>query len=205
STEQQRYASSQKRQKREFEEAIRCYDRIFIEEKLSYTAPVMYNKSLALRSMGRYEAALNFSKKVLKYDPGHNRAKELIEEILELMRSHATTAGKRTMISPQRLAVNIIYAEWQPPAVSTLLAHSLRCGHREIKYHRGFGEDLIREKAIQDKLQKRTYCCRTCGFQEKNVCKHPKTKGMAVSDTAICRHFKPQGGFENKMQRIGFR
>ncbi|MDW7731719.1 MAG: tetratricopeptide repeat protein [Methanolobus sp.] len=180
--------------KGEFEEAVRCYDRILIPGNLSKPASVLYNKSLALRSMKKYEAALNFTKEALKHDPDHDKAKKLQEEILGLTGTHKGSAGKKTVIPPHKLAVNIAYTEWQPPAVSTLLAHAMKCSQREIKYHKGFGEDLIKEKSIQDKLLEHSYCCSTCSFQENNVCKHPETKGMAVSNTAICRHFKPQKG-----------
>lgn len=180
--------------KGEFEEAVRCYDRILIPGNLSKPASVLYNKSLALRAMKKYEAALNFTKEVLKHDPDNDKAKGLQEEILRSMGTNEGDAGKKAVIPPQKLAVNIIYTEWHPPAVSTLLAHAMKCSQREIKYHKGFGEDLIKEKAIQDKLRKHTYGCDTCSFQKNNVCKHPETKGMAVSATAICRHFKPQKG-----------
>lgn len=180
--------------KGEFEEAVRCYDRILVPGNLSKPAPVLYNKSLALRSMKKYEAALNFTKETLKHDPENVKAKELQEELLRLMGTDTGNVGKSTLIPPEKLAVNIIYREWQPPAVSTLLAHAMRSSQRDIKYYKGFGEDLIKEKAIQDKLRKHVYCCGSCTFQENNVCKHPETRGMAVSETAICRHFKPQRG-----------
>ncbi|WP_406656982.1 tetratricopeptide repeat protein [Methanolobus sp. ZRKC2] len=177
--------------KEEFEEAIRCYDRILVPGNLSKPAPVLYNKSLALESLGKYEAALNFTKEALKQDPDHDKARKLQEDIIRLMETHEEPSRKKAKIPSGKLAVNIVYTEWQPPAVSTLLAYSMKFNQREIKYHKGFGEDLIKEKAIQDKLSRRIYCCRTCSFQESNVCKYSKTKGMAVSETAICRHFKP--------------
>ncbi|WP_167848859.1 tetratricopeptide repeat protein [Methanolobus halotolerans] len=177
--------------KGEFEEAVRCYDRILTLKNQSKPASVLYNKSLALRSLGKYEAALNFVKKAIIHDPDHDKAKKLQDEILRIT---GTSTGRKTGVLPQKLAVNRVYTEWKPPAISTLLARAMKCSQRDIKYCKGFGEDLIKEKAIQDKLRQHIYCCGKCSFQDKKVCKFPKTKGMAVSETAICRYFNPGKG-----------
>ncbi|QLC50285.1 tetratricopeptide repeat protein [Methanolobus zinderi] len=180
--------------KGEFEEAVKCYDRILLTKNLSKPAPVLYNKSLALRSMGKHEAALNFIKATLKHDPEHEKAKAIRDQLQKRGRADKENAAKKSETAPGKLAVNQVYAQWQPPAVSTLLAHSMKRSQREIKYLKGFGEDLIKEKAIRDKLSRHIYCCGTCQFMQKRVCKHQKTKGMAVADTAICRHFRPVKG-----------
>jgi tetratricopeptide (TPR) repeat protein len=183
----------------EFEQAIRCYDRLLNTAGMAAgngetvrpdPAAVLYNKSLALKCMGSNEAALNFIKKALRHDPESEKLKRLEEQLMQ-METNTRTSAKRTSAASGKIPVNFIYTDWQPPGVITLLTHAMKCSPADINYHKGFGEDLIKEKAIQDKLSRHVYCCAVCALHNKNVCGYSGTKGMAVSATAICRHFKP--------------
>jgi tetratricopeptide (TPR) repeat protein len=183
----------------EFGQAIRCYDRLLNTEGMAAgnnetarpsPAAVLYNKSLALKCMGNNEAALNFIKKALRHDPESEKLKRLEEQLLQV-ETDGRSAAKRTSATSGKIPVNVIYTDWQPPGVMTLLAHAMKCSPRDINYYKGFGEDLIKEKAIEDKLTRHVYCCAVCALRNKNFCSHSETKGMAVAATAICRHFKP--------------
>jgi tetratricopeptide (TPR) repeat protein len=177
----------------EYEKAIICYDRILSQATSEKTPSALYNKSLALKQLGHYEAALNFINKVIRQDPDNPRIIKQKASIVELMEKENRPPAKVDS-TLKKLAVNIIYDKWNPPSVSKLLANALKCSRSDINYHKGLGEDIIKEKAIQDKLNNRIYSCSVCQFQEKKVCNYSETKGMAVSDTAICRHFKPMKG-----------
>ena len=64
----------------------------------------------------------------------------------------------------------------------------------DYKYQKGFGEDLIKETAIAEKIDRRIYCCGVCYYRSnKDVCKHKKM-ATKVSPKAICKHFKPVKG-----------
>ena len=187
--------------KGEFEKAIVCYDRLLNTADTSAgnaeavkpgPAAVLYNKSLALKCLGKNEAALNFVKKALRHDPENEKLKKLEEQLLMMTEEIRNNPIKRARAKPGKIPVNVIYSEWQPPGVMTLLAHAMKYSQSDIKYYKGFGEDLIKEKAIQDKLSRHVYCCTVCTFQHKNVCRHSESRGMAVSATAICRHFRPK-------------
>lgn len=188
--------------KREFEKAIRCYDRLLnTSDTLAGNtgkmkpdlAAVLYNKSLALKHLGKNEAALNFVRKGLRSDPENEKLKRLEEQLLGAADTKRRTEVNKTCEEPAEVPVNEIYTGWQPPGVRTLLSHAMKCSHSDIKYYKGFGEDLIKEKVIEDKLNRRVYCCAVCIFQHKDVCKHSDSRGTAVSATAICRHFRPKG------------
>ncbi|MDG6244056.1 MAG: tetratricopeptide repeat protein [Methanolobus sp.] len=175
-----------------FREAIQCYDRILAQYSISGSFPALYNKSLALKEIGRYEAALNFMNKALKVQPDNIKIKEHIEKLNAIIEYKTDEKTRITTYLPAKdLAVNQIYERWEPPAVSTLLAHSMKCNLRDIKYQKGFGEDIIKEKLIQDNLAQKVYSCRSCWFQKDNVCHHQETKAMAVASNAICRNFRP--------------
>jgi len=179
----------------DYEGAIKCYNKILVQPDTGKIKSALYNKSLALKTLGKYEAALNFMNKVIRQDPENERAKKQKASIFALMsKGGQTDETNRSNIPPEKHEVNIVYNEWNPPSVSNLLAYALKYSRSEINYHKGLGQDIIKEKAIQDKLNKRIYSCSLCQFQEKKVCNYPKTKGMAVSETAICRHFKPIKG-----------
>jgi tetratricopeptide (TPR) repeat protein len=187
--------------KGEFEKAIGCYDRLLNTAGTSAgnsevakpgSAAVLYNKSLALKCLGKNEAALNFIKKAVRHDPDNEKLRKLEEQLLRLTEETRNPTIKRVFTEPEKIPVNVIYNGWQPPGVMTLLAHAMKCSQSDIKYYKGFGEDLIKEKSIQDKLSRHVYCCTVCTFQHKNVCRHSESRGMAVSATAICRRFRPK-------------
>ncbi|MBN2109662.1 MAG: tetratricopeptide repeat protein [Methanosarcinaceae archaeon] len=176
-----------------FHEAIECYDRILKQYNMSGYVPALYNKSLALKALGRNEAALNSMKKALKQQSDNERIKDHIDELNLILGKKVEERPQSTLrIPPRQLAVNQVYTDWEPPAVSTLLAHAMKCNLQEIKYFKGFGEDLIKEKAIQDNLSQRIYSCKSCRFRNNNRCQYRDTKGMAVSMDAICRNFRPK-------------
>lgn len=193
--------------KGDFEEAIRCYDRILCTEdttcaeidadatnKVRSRAAVLFNKSLALQALGNNEGALNFMKKALSFDPDNARAKEQYEKLLKTMAEGKTCSTISTYAGLADISVNELYNEWRPPGVMTLLSYALRSSPSDINYHKGFGEDLIKEKAIKDKLDRHVYCCGVCINQHNGVCGHKRSKGRAVSLNAICGHFKPKKG-----------
>jgi len=189
--------------KGEFEKAIGCYDRLLntsgtlsgnAGKMIPDPAAVLYNKSLALKHLGKNEAALNFARKGLRSDPENEKLKRLEEQLLGFTDTKGRTGVKSTLVEPGRIPVNEVYTDWQPPRIRTLLAHAMKCSHSDIKYYKGFGEDLIKEKAIEDKLNGHVYCCAVCTFQNKDVCRHRDSRGAAVSATAICRHFRPKEG-----------
>jgi tetratricopeptide (TPR) repeat protein len=176
--------------KEKFHEAIECYDRILNQYNMSESVPALYNKSLALIKIGRNEAALNFMSKALKQQPDNDKIKDKIEKLTQSIEENG---GKRAtaFIPTKKMAVNQIYTQWEPPAVSTLLAQALNCSKADIKYHKGCGEDLIKEKAIQNNLNLKVYCCKSCKFQRSGICHHMDTRAMRVAQSAICRNFKP--------------
>lgn len=185
----------------EFEKAIRCYDRLLntsdtlagsVGEMKPDPAAVLYNKSLALKCLGKNEAALNFVQKGLRYDPDNEKLRGLEKLLLGFTDTKRRTEVKDRYVEPAKVPVNETYTDWQPPGVRTLLSHAMKCSHSDIKYYKGFGEDLIKEKAIEDKLNRRVYCCAVCTFQHKDVCKHSDSRGTAVSAAAICWHFRPK-------------
>ncbi len=177
-----------------FHEAIECYDRILVRCHISDPVPALYNKALALKALRRDEAALTFMKRAIKQKPDSERIKKHVTDLTHLTRDRSeiksNTTG-HTYIPPEDMAVNQVYTRWDPPDVNTLLALALKCSNDEIKYYKGFGEDLIKEKTIIDKLATGQYSCRTCHFYKKDICYHIDTKSMAVMHNAICRRFRP--------------
>ncbi len=177
--------------KGEFLDAVKYYDMILGQYQHTVPVPVLYNKCLALKEMGRHEAALNFLKKALKQEPENERVRNQIADISRVIKEKKVSASYTTPLPAKQLAVNQIYDRREPPAVSTLLSYALKCNVEEIKYHKGLGEDLIKESTVQEKLKKMVYCCRTCSFYEHDVCYHQHTRAMSVSPDAICRNFRP--------------
>ncbi|WP_094228917.1 tetratricopeptide repeat protein [Methanolobus psychrotolerans] len=175
--------------KGKFHEAIECYDKILNQYNMSGSVPALYNKSLALKELGRNEAALNFMNKALKQQPDNDKIKGHIEKLTLDMEEKGGTRAT-AFIPTKKLAVNQTYTQWEPPAVSTLLAQAMNCSKGDIKYHKGCGEDLIKEKIIQDNLNLKVYACKSCKFQKNGICHHTDTKAMKVSQSAICRNFK---------------
>ncbi|WP_319508074.1 tetratricopeptide repeat protein [uncultured Methanolobus sp.] len=177
--------------KEKFHEAIECYDRILDQYNMSGFLPALYNKGLALKKLGRNEAALNFMNKALKQQPDNDKIKDHIESLNQAIEE---MGGKRSspFIPTKKMAVNQTYTRWEPPSLSTLLSQALNCSKGDIKYHKGCGEDLIKEKMIQDNLNLKVYACNSCKFQKNGICHHTDTKAMKVSQSAICRNFKPR-------------
>ena len=179
--------------KENFHEAIECYDRILKQYNMSGHLPALYNKALALKKMERFEAALTFMNRALKQHPENEKIKMHVESLTRTIKEKKEgRTQKETQIPIDKLAVNQVYTQWEPPAVSTLLAHAMKCSKRDIKYYKGFGEDLVKEKIIQEKLSQRVYCCGTCLYRRNDLCYHKDTKAMLVSQTAICRNFRPE-------------
>ncbi|MEZ5333812.1 MAG: tetratricopeptide repeat protein [Methanolobus sp.] len=178
--------------KGEFNQAIECYDRILKQYNMSGFVPALFNKSLALKKLGKTEAALNLMKRAVKQQPENEKIKKHFEELKGLTEGNKVTNKQEIQqVAAKDLAVNQIYDRWEAPAVSTLLAHSMKCSKREIKYYKGFGEDLIKEKIIQENLHQKVYSCKSCRFFANKICQHKETKSMAVSPDAICRNFRP--------------
>jgi tetratricopeptide (TPR) repeat protein len=179
--------------KEKFHEAIECYDRILKQYNMSKYLPALYNKALTLKKMERYEAALTFMNRALKQQPDSEKIQKHFENLTRIVEGKEETKPRREVQIPkEKLAVNKVYTQWEPPAVSTLLAYEMKCSHKDIKYYKGFGEDLVKEKIIQDKLNKRLYCCGTCRSHKNNLCQHKDTKSMSISPSAICRNFRPE-------------
>ncbi|MBP1908661.1 tetratricopeptide repeat protein [Methanolobus bombayensis] len=176
-----------------FHEAIECYDRILKQYNMSRYIPALYNKSLTLKKMELFEAALTFMNRALKQQPDNEKIKKHVENLTLIVEGRGEIRPRReAQIPKEKLAVNKVYTQWEPPAVSTLLAYEMKCSHKDIKYYKGFGEDLVKEKIIQDKLNQRIYCCGTCRFHKNDLCQHKDTKSMLISSSAICRNFRPE-------------
>ncbi len=176
-----------------FLKAIECYDRILEQQSKSNYVPALYNKSLALKKIERFEASMTFIKKASKLQPDNEKIKTRIEDLSYILKEKREAKNDNpACIPPEKFPVNQIYTQWEPPAVSTLLAYTMKCTRRDIKYHRGFGEDIIKEKAIKEKLNSKTYCCRTCRFYKKEMCRHIRTRAMSVLPDAICKNFRPK-------------
>ena len=179
--------------KEKLHEAIECYDRILKQYNMSRYLPALYNKALALKKMGRFEAALTFMNRALKQQPENEKIKLHAENLTRIIEGKEEIKTRtQAQIPIEKLAVNQVYTLWEPPALSTLLAHEMKCSHKDIKYYKGFGEDLVKEKIIQDKLNQRIYCCGTCRFRKKNLCQHKDTKAMLIVSSSICRNFRPE-------------
>jgi tetratricopeptide (TPR) repeat protein len=160
---------------------------------MSRYLPALYNKALALKKMERFEAALTFMNRALKQQPDNDKIKLHVENLTLIVEGkEEIKPRKETQISIEKLAVNQVYVQWEPPAVSTLLAYEMKCSQKDIKYYKGFGEDLVKEKIIQDKLNRRAYCCGTCRYHKNELCQHKDTKAMSISLNAICRNFRPE-------------
>ena len=176
-----------------YRDAIDYYDRILRQYNMSRSLPALYNKSLALKEIGMNEAALTFMNRALKQQPDNEKIKKHIEDLTRIIEvKEDAKKGKSAYIPAKDLAVNQIYNRWEPPAVTTLLAHAMKCSQKDIKYHKGFGEDLIKEKAIKENLSQRVYSCSSCRSCIDDICHHGETKGMQVAPKAICRNFRPK-------------
>jgi tetratricopeptide (TPR) repeat protein len=179
--------------KEKFHEAVECYDKILKQYNMSGYLPALYNKALTLKKMGHFEAALTFMNRALKQQPVNEKIKLHVENLIQIIEEkEETKTSRETQIPREKLAVNQVYAQWDPPAVSTLLAYEMKCSHKDIKYYKGFGEDLVKEKIIQDKIKRKVYCCGTCMFHKKDLCQHKDTKATLISPEAICRNFRPE-------------
>lgn len=174
-------------------DAIDCYDRILKQYNMSKSLPALYNKSLALKEIGMNEAALTFMNRALKQQPDNKKIRKHVEDLTRIVEGkEKEKAGHPAYIPAKDLAVNQVYDRWEPPAFTTLLAHAMKCSQKDIKYYKGFGEDLIKEKIIQENLSRRIYSCSSCKFCTDGICHHTDTKAMMVAPKAICRNFRPE-------------
>ena len=172
-------------------DAIACYDSI-LAKGITNKAPIYYNKSAALKALHKYEAAFNFVKKSLFYDSSNERAQRLKRKLEKIMAEKKIEETRK--LAKEKAGNNFdqaVYTRWDPPAPSTLLNRAYFNDWRDYKYSKGFGEDIVKEKAIAEKINKHIYCCEVCYHQSKNECRHKRAK---VSPKAICKHFKPKKG-----------
>ncbi|SFM20104.1 tetratricopeptide repeat protein [Methanolobus profundi] len=174
-------------------DAIDYYDRILKQYNMTRSLPALYNKSLALKEIGMNEAALTFMNRALKQQPDNEKIKKHVEDLTLIVEGKADKRTSKPANVPSKdLAVNQIYDRWEPPAVTTLLAHAMKCSQKDIKYYKGFGEDLVKEKIIQENLSNKLYSCSSCKFCTDDRCHYKDTKGMMVAPKAICRNFRPR-------------
>ena len=175
----------------QYHDAIRCYDTILRGGRVSNPSPVQYNKAITLRKIGEYDVALVLIIRVLKHDSENEQALKAKKELENLLNQQEQSFSSGITSMSESRGADTMYAEWDPPAISTLVSRIHYADWGTYKRQRSFGVDDIKEGVVRDKLESRAYCCGSCDHSLQGVCRHGKTRGMRFSERAICKRFRP--------------
>lgn len=171
-------------------EAIGFFDAVIGSGKVQNLYPIYFNKSVVLKELKEYEAALNYIAKALTFDPKNLQAEVLKKELQDIVdEKHRRQAEREKQASYSDFKKEKRYSSWDPPTIS-ILANMLYYKDWHLYKHRRNFEitDKQREK-IASKLADKEFCCGKCNFYRNGTCK--KKKNIQVDTKAICKAFQP--------------
>lgn len=171
-------------------EAIRFFDAVIGSGKVKNLYPIYFNKSMVLKELKEYEAALNYINKALTFDPKNLQAEVLKKELQDIVdEKYRRQAEREKQAAYSDLAKEKRYSSWDPPTMSILVNMMYYKDWHLYKHRRNFEiTDEQREK-IASKLASKEFCCGKCNFYRNNgTCK--KKKNIQVDAKAICKAFQ---------------
>lgn len=177
-------------QRGDLRESIRFFDAIIDSGKVHNLYPIYFNKSMALKALKEYEAALNYISKALTYNAGNPQAEELKRELQDIVdEKYRRQAEREKQAAYAGLKKENIYKSWNPPTIS-VLANMMYYKDWHAHKHRGDFEitDSQKQKVVA-KLESKEFCCATCNYYTNGACR--KRKRMQVDAKAICKAFQP--------------
>lgn len=173
-----------------FREAIRFFDAVIGSGKVQNLYPIYFNKSMVLKELREYEAALNYITKALTFDPKNPQAGAIRKELQDIVdEKYRRQAEREKQAAYSTLKKEKRYSSWDPPTISVLANIMYYKDWHLYKHRRNFGiTDEQREK-VASKLASKEFCCERCNFYRKGMCK--KKKNIQVDKEAICKAFQP--------------
>jgi len=171
-------------------EAIGFFDAVICSGKVQNLYPIYFNKSMVLKELKEYEAALNYINKALTFDPKNPQAEVLKKELQDIVdEKHRRQAEREKQAAYSDLKKEKRYSSWDPPTISILANMMYYKDWHLYKHRRNFEiTDKQREK-IASKLADKELCCGKCNFYRNGTCK--KKKNIQVDTKAICKAFQP--------------
>lgn len=171
-----------------YREAIEYFDVIIDSGKVRNLYPIYYNKSVALKALKEYEAALNYVSKALNFEYENPQAEELKKELQEIVdeKSRRQTERQKQAAHSMRQTEKK-YASWDPPAISILANMMYYKDWHAHDNREDFEITEAQKEKVAIKLADKEFCCATCYFYRNGTCK--KKKGIPVDAKAICRAF----------------
>jgi tetratricopeptide (TPR) repeat protein len=177
-------------QKRDYREAVRFFDAVIDSGKVKNLFPIYFNKSIALKKLKQYEAALNYLNKALTFDSDNLQAQAIKNELQDIVdEKYRIQAEREKQAVYGNLKKEKRYTSWNPPTIS-ILAHMMYYKNWHVyKHRRYFGITDEQKIKVASMLESKEFCCGTCNFYNNGKCK--KKKSMMVDREAICKAFQP--------------
>lgn len=177
-------------QKGDLREAIRFFDAVIESGRVQNLYPIYFNKSMALKELKEYEAALNYISKALTFDQKNPRAEDIKRELQDIVdEKYRRLAEREKQALYSTFKKEKIYSCWDPPSISILANMMYYKDWHAYKHQGNFeGTDAQRER-VAAKLASKEFCCQICNFYRDGMCK--KKKNMQVDAKAICKSFQP--------------
>lgn len=176
--------------KGDIREAIRFFDAVIDSGKVQNLYPIYFNKSMALKELKEYEAALNYICKALTFDPEKPQAEEIKRDLQEIVdEKYRRQAEREKQAAYSTLKKEKRYSSWDPPSVSILANMMYYKDWHAYKHRRDLIITDAQKGRIAARLAGKEFCCEKCNFYRNGACK--KKKNIQVDAEAICKAFQP--------------
>lgn len=177
-------------QKGDLREAIRFFDAVIDSGKVHNLYPIYFNKSMALKALKEYEAALNYICKALTFDSKNPQAEEIKRELQDIVdEKYRRQAEREKQAAYSTFKKEKIYSSWDPPTISILANMMYYKDWHAYKHRRDFEITDAQKERVAAKLVSKEFCCEMCNFYRNGTCK--KKKDTQVDAKAICKTFQP--------------
>jgi tetratricopeptide (TPR) repeat protein len=177
-------------QKGDPREAIRFFDAVIDLGKVHNLYPIYFNKSMALKALKEYEAALNYISKALTFGSKNPQAEDLKRELQDIVdEKYRRQAEREKQAAYSTFKKEKRYNSWDPPTISILANMVYYKDWNAYKHRRDFEITDAQKEGVAAKLASKEFCCETCNFCRNGTCK--KKQSMQVDAKAICRAFQP--------------
>lgn len=171
-------------------EAIRFFDAVIGSGKVQNLYPIYFNKSMVLKELKEYEAALNYITKALTFDPKNPQAEVMKKELQDIVdEKYKRQAEREKQAAYSDFKKEKIYSSWDPPTISILANMMYYKDWHLYKHRRNFEITEKQKEKITSKLASKEFCCGKCNFYRNGTCK--KKKNIQVDTKAICKAFQP--------------
>lgn len=171
-------------------EAIGFFDAVIGSGKVQNLYPIYFNKSMVLKELKEYEAALNYITKALTFDPKNQLAEILKKELQDIVdEKYRRQAEREKQAAYSDFKKEKVYSSWYPPTISILANMMYYKDWHLYKHRRNFEITEKQKEKIAFKLANKEFCCEKCNFYKNGNCK--KKKNVQVDAKAICKAFQP--------------